>query len=83
MTKEEDLLIILPESTTPTMRILKSSKASGYKTYEEIWKGTGLTGEPLVDDHRLETDDVLSMFVRQDVEGSEGKRAVVVLDFEL
>lgn len=84
MTKGGDLLLILPETTTPTMRILKATRASGYTTYEQVWEGTDITGEPLVDGPRLEAENVLSLFVRRDVADSkEGRRDVVVLDFVL
>lgn len=65
------------------MRILQASRASGYSTYEEVWVGRGLTGEPLVDNARLEAENVLSLFVRQDDVGSMDKRDVAVLDFAL
>lgn len=63
------------------MRILKATKTGGYETYEEVWVGEGLTGEPLVDGPRLETENVLSLFVRRDAADSAGKRDVAVLDF--
>lgn len=83
VTKDDDLLIILPATKTPTMRILRAAKAGGYETYEEVWAGEGITGEPLVDDPRLDTDNVLSLFVRRDGADSKGKRDVAVLDFAL
>ncbi|KAK7742255.1 hypothetical protein SLS53_004398 [Cytospora paraplurivora] len=81
--RDGDLLILLPGTTTPTMTILKTAKASGYTKYEEVWAGSGLTGEPLIDGPRLEKDNILSVFVRQDVEKSQGERMVAVLDWEL
>lgn len=65
------------------MRILKATKSSGYSAYEEVWTGKGLTGEPLVDGPRLEAENVLSLFVRKDVDGPPGRRDVAVLDFQL
>lgn len=65
------------------MSILKATKASGYADYEEVWAGNGLSGEPLVDSHRLQEGNILSVFVRRDVENSEGERVVAVLDFRL
>lgn len=65
------------------MRIMRATKESGYTNYEEVWARQGLSGEPLVDVPRLENDNVLSVFARQDVEGPGGKRNVVVLDFQL
>lgn len=65
------------------MTILKASKASGYAEYEEVWAGSGLSGEPLVDGPRLQEENVLSVFIRRDVDNLEGKRVVAVLDFQL
>lgn len=65
------------------MRILKASKAEGYVEYKELWTGHGISGEPLVDSSRLDTDGVLSLFVKSDVDGTDGQRDIVVMDFEL
>lgn len=83
ITTNGDLLIILPETTTPTLRILKATKEKGYTDYTEIWTGHGLSGEPLVDSPRLDTENTLSLFVKRDVGGSNGKRDIVILDFHL
>ncbi|KAK3328777.1 hypothetical protein B0H66DRAFT_1272 [Apodospora peruviana] len=84
ISKQSDLYIILPDSTTSSMRILKAKRTDGYAKYEQVWQGHGLTGEPLVDSARLQDDDVLSLFVRADVEGTSGeKKNVVVMDFQL
>lgn len=83
VTRDGDLLVILPGTTTPTMTILKAAKASGYTDYKEVWVGSGLTGEPLLDGPRLEKDNILSVFVRRDVENSQGERMVAVLDWQL
>ncbi|KAK0735264.1 hypothetical protein B0T26DRAFT_691320 [Lasiosphaeria miniovina] len=83
ISKNGDLFLILPETTTPRIRILKATKASGYSHYEKVWEGHGYTGEPLVDTARLEHDNVLSVFVRADVDGATDKKNVVVLDFRL
>lgn len=81
--KNGDLILILPDTTAPTMRILKASKEGGYTEYEELWVGHGISGEPLVDTPRLDTDGVLSLFVKKDVDGSDGKRDIIVMDFRL
>jgi len=83
VSKDGDLYIILPDSTTRTMRILKGSKHGSYADYEEVWSGHGYTGEPLVDKSRLERGDgILSVFVLADAEETpEDRRNVVVLDF--
>lgn len=83
VTRDGDLLILLPGTTTPTMSILKATKAGGYASYEEVWVGNGLSGEPLVDGPRLEQEDILSVFVMRDVDNSEGQRVVAILDFQL
>lgn len=83
ITRDDRLLFILPETTTPTLRILQATKLDNYASYEEIWLGTGLTGEPLIDGPRLESDNVLSVFIKKSADGSENKRNVVLLDFDL
>lgn len=65
------------------IRILKSARSSGYAEYEDVWVGNGLSGEPLIDGPRLEKENVLSVLVAQDVEGSGGKRDLSVLDFSV
>lgn len=83
VTKEGDLLLILPETTKPIMRIRKATKASAYSAYEEVWVGKGLTGEPLIDGPRLEEENVLSLLIRRDVDGNCLERDIAVLDFRL
>jgi hypothetical protein len=65
------------------MSILKATRAGGYADYAEVWAGDGLSGEPLVDGHRLQEENILSVFVRRDVENSDGEKVVAVLDFRL
>lgn len=81
MTKDGDLLIILPHTAVPVIRILKAAKSGGYAEYEDVWVGNGLSGEPLIDGPRLAEENILSVLVGQDVEGSAGKRSLAVLDF--
>jgi hypothetical protein len=83
VTKDGDLLLILPQTSPPVMRILSASKSRGFSEYEDVWVGNGYSGEPLIDGSRLERENVLSVFVAQHVEGNEGKRNVAVLDFAL
>ncbi|KAJ4414897.1 hypothetical protein N0V85_002965 [Neurospora sp. IMI 360204] len=87
VSKTGDLYAILPDSTTKSMRILRATKASGFADYREVWKGDGLGGEPLVDSARLEHDNVLSVFARNDpvnpAEQPAESQAIVILDFEL
>ncbi|KAH8766622.1 hypothetical protein F5883DRAFT_555290 [Diaporthe sp. PMI_573] len=83
VTKNGDLLLILPHTSTPVIRILKAAKPRGYSEYEDVWVGNGYSGEPLIDGPRLEKENVLSVLIGQDVEGSGDKRNVSVLDFTL
>jgi hypothetical protein len=62
---------------------LKAAKPRGYAEYEDVWVGNGYSGEPLIDVPRLEKENVLSVLIGQDVEGSGDKRNVSVLDFTL
>jgi len=83
VSRDGDLYIILPDASTSTMWIMKASRQSGYSSYERVWTGHGLSGEPLVDTTRLEYDNALSVFLRKDVKGQPDKKDVVVLDFTL
>ncbi|KAK3299741.1 uncharacterized protein B0H64DRAFT_227 [Chaetomium fimeti] len=84
ISKTGDLFIVLPDFGASEMRVLKASKASGYASYDEVWRGNKLTGEPLVDSARLEQDMVLSVMVLAEEEATlSRKRNVVVLDFQL
>ncbi|KAL2022105.1 hypothetical protein VTK56DRAFT_6149 [Thermocarpiscus australiensis] len=78
-----DLYIVLPDAAASEMRILKASKASGYSSYDEVWVGRGLAGEPLADSARLEHDNVLSLLVLTENEGNTRERNVAVMDFPL
>lgn len=82
VSKSGHLIIVLPDSRKPIMRILLATKESGFADYHEVWVGSGFSGEPLVDTVRLEADGILSLFVRQDI-GDGSKKNVVVLDFKL
>lgn len=87
--KGGNLYIVLPDPNASQMRILKASGTNGYATYDEVWKGLCLTGEPLVDMARLEHDNALSLLVLQQHEDDRGgmypspRRSVAVLDFQL
>lgn len=83
ITKSGDLLLLLPQRSTRAVRVLKATKASGYSVYEEVHTGlkASYTGEPLIDAPRLDVEDVLSMFLMGDMDGSPGKRNVVVVDY--
>lgn len=60
---------------------MTASRKSNYSTYETVWTGHDLSGEPLVDKLRLEHDNVLSIFLRVNVKDDSGRKDVVVLDF--
>ncbi|AEO69808.1 uncharacterized protein THITE_2120556 [Thermothielavioides terrestris NRRL 8126] len=83
ISKTGDLYVILPDFAASRLQILKASKAGGYSSYDEVWTGQGLTGEPLVDSARLEHDNVLSVLVLAEEKAAPGERKVVVLDFQL
>jgi hypothetical protein len=78
-----DLYIVLPDFEAAKIQILKSSKAGGYVTYDEVWTGHGFTGEPLVDSTRLDQDNVLSVLVLTEEKAKAGERKLAVLDFQL
>jgi hypothetical protein len=83
ISKMGDLCIVLPDLAASDVRVLKASKASGYTSYDEIWRGRNLAGEPLVDSARLDHDNVLSVLVLAEARPGIGERKVVVLDFQL
>ncbi|KAK4152672.1 hypothetical protein C8A00DRAFT_34589 [Chaetomidium leptoderma] len=85
VSKTGDLYIVLPDLAASEMRIVRAAKASAYSTYDEVWVGGDLTGEPLVDPARLEHDNIMSVLVLAKQRGNpgEGRRKVAVLDFEL
>lgn len=85
VSKDGDLYIILPDTSTSGIRIFKASRQSRYRAYEEVWADHGrFSGEPLVDIPRLEHDNILSLFLLVDeVTPNFYGRDVVVLDFGL
>lgn len=87
VSKKDDLYLILPDNTVPTLTILKASKATAYSAYELVWQQDGFPPtEPLVDTTRLNYDDVLSVFTRSgNAAGldSTTRVNVVVLDFKV
>ena len=83
VSKTGDLYMVLPDFAASELRILKATKASGYSSYDEVWTGRNLTGEPLVDSARLEHDHVLSVLVLRSEKASAAERKLAVLDFQL
>ncbi|KAK4202895.1 hypothetical protein QBC40DRAFT_251593 [Triangularia verruculosa] len=82
-----DILIILPDAEKGHMHINRATKGSGFAACEAVWSGKGLWGEPLVDQARLESDNILSLMVLADAQEAStpqlGSKNVLVLDFEL
>ena len=78
--RQNNIYLILPGNTDGSLSLLQGKKEQGYKSFVGIWTSDGYDGEPLVDVHRLEASDVLSVFTRT---AASPKRAVVVLDFDL
>lgn len=87
MSKDDDLYLVLPDTTAPTLTILKAAKATKYSEYELVWRQDGFPPtEPLVDTTRLDYDNVLSVFTRAGNAADMNSTArvdVVVLDFKL
>ena len=82
--KNNDLYLILPGNKTPALSILKATKEHKYSKYELVWRGDGFPPtEPQVDISRLDKENMLSIYTRKYAEGSEGKKNVVVVDFQL
>lgn len=82
ISKGGDLLAVLPDSQCPEFRILRAYKEEQYSRFEEIWRGSGLSSEPLVDTGRLATNNVLSVFACL-ADDTHAAANIAVLDFEL
>lgn len=84
ISKDNDLYFILPDNDALHLNILKASRASGYASYDMMWKGEQFPPtEPLADSARLDYDNVLSVFTRIGKHGDNHLKDVVVLDFHL
>ncbi|KAH8194153.1 hypothetical protein TruAng_011676 [Truncatella angustata] len=84
VSKDDDLYLILPDNDALQLTILRASRASGYASYDIIWKGEKFPPtEPLVDRARLDYDNILSVFTRASVDENSDLKSVVVLDFHL
>ncbi|RYP23826.1 hypothetical protein DL765_000903 [Monosporascus sp. GIB2] len=87
VSRDDDLYFVLPDTETPTLTILKASKDDGYSTYELAWRKEGFPPtDPLVDETRLDYDNVLSVYTRavtEEVDAGAKSNNVVVLDFQL
>jgi hypothetical protein len=80
--RKNNVYLILPGNTDSSLSIIKTLKGDEEISFELVWSGEGYDGEPLIDIHRLEDSDSLSVFTRTDVK-EDGHRDVVVLDFDL
>ncbi|KAM3065961.1 hypothetical protein ACMFMG_009816 [Clarireedia jacksonii] len=80
--RKNNVYLILPGNTDSSLSIIKTQKRDEEISFELVWSGEGYDGEPLIDIHRLEDSDNLSIFTRTDVK-EDGHREVVVLNFEL
>ncbi|KAL7620812.1 hypothetical protein AAE478_009810 [Parahypoxylon ruwenzoriense] len=85
VSQDDSLYLILPETTSPGLTILKASNESGYAQYERVWRADAgyPPTEPLVDTERLGYDNVLSVFTRASAADGKDGVDVVVLDFKL
>ncbi|RYP54524.1 hypothetical protein DL768_000726 [Monosporascus sp. mg162] len=87
VSRDDDLYFVLPDTEAPTLTILKALKDDGYSTYELVWRKEGFPPtDPLVDETRLDYDNVLSVYTRAVAEGVDvGAKSnnVVILDFQL
>ncbi|RYP19160.1 hypothetical protein DL767_009702 [Monosporascus sp. MG133] len=87
VSRDDDLYFVLPDTEAPTLTILKASKDDGYSTYELVWRKEGFPPtDPLVDETRLDYDNVLSVYTRavaEDVDAGAKSNNVVILDFQL
>ncbi|EKG21739.1 hypothetical protein MPH_00959 [Macrophomina phaseolina MS6] len=80
--KESNLYVILPGNIDSSITVLQALKQEGYLNFKTLWRQDGFDGEPLVDQARLDDQNILSIFTRTD-ENAEGKRKVVVIDIDL
>lgn len=80
-TRRNEVLLVLPGNVDSSLSIVRVLKVDGDMKFETVWRGEGFDGEPCVDVGMLEDSDLLSVFTRTDL--IDGKREVVVLDFDL
>lgn len=90
VTKQNDIYFILPENggtnsadrSTGPVTILKATKGGDFVDYQLVWKGGRFSSEPRVDRARLESDNALSLYLRQEAVDSHQAR-IIVLEFDL
>lgn len=90
VSKQNDIYFIVPEnvgtnsgdSSTGPLIILKATKSGDFKDYQLVWKGGRFSSEPRVDRSRLESHNVLSLYLRQQP-ADRAQARIVVLEFDL
>lgn len=79
--QNNNLYLALPDSSTQSLRILRATSSSGYKTFDQGYNFEGCEGEPVVDKTRLEQTNELTILttrVTDPVLGSMGRYVVVI-----
>jgi hypothetical protein len=79
--KGDDVIAILPDQPKQTVQIWAATAGGGYTDWKKLAEIGNMAGEPLLDEERLASHNVLSLFVRQG--GPFGTRKVQVWDFQL
>jgi hypothetical protein len=79
--RRNNMYLVLPGNSDSSLEIMLARKDGECTSIKPIWRSEGYDGEPLIDVHRLEVSDVLSVFTRTSRSVGEGK--VIVLDFAL
>ncbi|KAF2738274.1 hypothetical protein EJ04DRAFT_509694 [Polyplosphaeria fusca] len=77
----DNLMAIIPDAPKNTVTIWGSTAAGNFQDWKSLASIPNMAGEPLIDYERLNTSDILSVFVRQG--GPYGQRKTQVWDFSL
>ncbi|KAF1942330.1 hypothetical protein EJ02DRAFT_176083 [Clathrospora elynae] len=77
----DNIIAILPDQPKMTVQIWSATAGGGYIDWKKLAEIPNSSGEPLVDEERLDKFGVLSLFIRQG--GPFGTRKVQVWDFGL
>lgn len=77
----ENLIAVLPDEPRNITTLWSSTAAGQYKDWKSLGTIPNTAGEPLVDEARLASSNILSLFIRQG--GAYGDRKVQVWDFVL
>jgi hypothetical protein len=79
--KNNNLYLALPDSSKQTLKILRATSSSGYKTFDRGYDFEGCEGESVVDKARLEQKDELAILttrVIDPVSGGKDRNVVVI-----